>query len=163
MSKIASQAERTRRAVAACRDLLETADWLRDRLKRDLESFGLSLLEYRVLETLDCDGPQYQRAISRKFRSSDTGVLKAIRRFEKMGWVRRERSTLPSKARMTGPKARGPKIALVHLTPEGERLIAYVFPKHASAVKAEMRALEGREQLNLSRLCRKLRGRLGEI
>jgi uncharacterized protein with von Willebrand factor type A (vWA) domain len=43
------------------------------------------------------------------------------------------------------------------LTPEGKEWIAHVFPKHAKVVKAEMRALDGREQQSLARLCQKLR------
>ena len=48
-------------------------------------------------------------------------------------------------------------MVLVRLTEEGEKLIAYVFARHRKVVKAEMRALEGREQETLSRLCRKLK------
>ena len=160
MPKIASQGERTRRAVAACRELLDTADWLRERVRRHLEWLELTMMEYRVLETLQHDGPQHQKAISQKLRSSEHGVALSIKRLEKKGWVEREQATLPASAswaEKAGPRATGHKILLVHLTPEGKKLIAYVFPKYAKLVKGEMQALEGREQLNLSRLCRKLR------
>ena len=161
MPKIASQGERTRRAVAACRELLDTADWLRERVRRHLEWLELTMMEYRVLETLQHDGPQHQKAISQKLRSSEHGVALSIKRLENKGWVEREQATLPASAswaEKAGPRATGHKILLVHLTPEGKKLIAYVFPKYAKLVKGEMQALEGREQLNLSRLCRKLRG-----
>ncbi|MGH9735392.1 MAG: hypothetical protein ACRD8A_12485 [Candidatus Acidiferrales bacterium] len=48
-------------------------------------------------------------------------------------------------------------MAVIRLTAEGETLIANGFRKHAKVVKAQMQALEGREQLSLSKLCGKLR------
>jgi len=49
------------------------------------------------------------------------------------------------------------RVRLVRLTEEGRKLIAYVLPRHKKVVKCEMRTLEGREQVTLSRLLRKLR------
>ena len=46
---------------------------------------------------------------------------------------------------------------LVNLTEEGEKLIANVFPKHVKLIRSELRVLQGREQVTLSRICRKLR------
>jgi DNA-binding MarR family transcriptional regulator len=57
----------------------------------------------------------------------------------------------------SSPDRQGRRIIILRLTADGEDLIAYVFPRHAKLVKAEMRALEGREQAALSRLCRKLK------
>jgi DNA-binding MarR family transcriptional regulator len=43
-----------------------------------------------------------------------------------------------------------------HLTPEGRRLIARVFPLYARMVRAQMCALSFAQQELLSRLCQKL-------
>jgi DNA-binding MarR family transcriptional regulator len=45
----------------------------------------------------------------------------------------------------------------MRLTPRGREWIAWIFPKHAKVVKSHMRAIDGREQQTLSRVCRKLR------
>jgi hypothetical protein len=50
-------------------------------------------------------------------------------------------------------------VGVAKLTPEGENLIGCVLPKQSKLVKSLMRALDGREQQTLSRLCRKLRER----
>jgi hypothetical protein len=75
-----------------------------------------------------------------------------VRRVRSLGRKRAER------ARRRGAEdRRGRKIVLLRLTPEGKDLIAHVFPKHAKVVKSHMKVLDGREQVTLSRLCRKLR------
>jgi DNA-binding MarR family transcriptional regulator len=58
---------------------------------------------------------------------------------------------------MKGRARKGRRIGIVRLTPLGEKLIGSVLPKQAKVVKALMRALHGREQQTLSRLCTKLR------
>ena len=44
----------------------------------------------------------------------------------------------------------------IHLTPEGRNVIAQVVPLRAKLIRAQMRALKGREQETLGRLCDKL-------
>jgi DNA-binding MarR family transcriptional regulator len=51
----------------------------------------------------------------------------------------------------------GIRTSVVGLTKTGKRFIADVLPTHTKMVKASMRALDGRDQDTLSRLCRKLR------
>jgi hypothetical protein len=46
---------------------------------------------------------------------------------------------------------------MVSLIQTGEWYIRCVLPRHIKLVKALMRALDGREQISLIRLCRKLR------
>jgi DNA-binding MarR family transcriptional regulator len=53
-------------------------------------------------------------------------------------------------------KPAGRPVIRVFLTEQGRAVIAEAMRKHAKYVKAEMRALDGREQQTLSRLCRKL-------
>ena len=49
--------EKTGRAVQACLDLIDTAKWLESELRPPLDSFGLTLAEFRVLELLNRAGP----------------------------------------------------------------------------------------------------------
>ena len=48
------------------------------------------------------------------------------------------------------------RVAEIHLTPDGQKLIAETFPLHAMLVRAQMSVLDTREQETLIRLCRKL-------
>ena len=51
----------------------------------------------------------------------------------------------------------GRRVLFLRLSEEGRRFIAYASPRHRKLVKAEMRAIEGREQQTVSRILRKLR------
>jgi|HubBroStandDraft_6_1064221.scaffolds.fasta_scaffold05286_7 DNA-binding MarR family transcriptional regulator len=58
------------------------------------------------------------------------------------------------------PRVRHPvgrKIVLVVMTEEGLKMMEQVLPVYVKRIKSEMRALDGREQLTLCRLLRKLR------
>jgi MarR family 2-MHQ and catechol resistance regulon transcriptional repressor len=144
---------------------MDTADWLREMMSRQLWRWDLSMLQFRVLETLYNEGPQHQQELSRKFRCSKQNVASVLKRLEEDGWIRRENATLPrtSEANWVNPKAKteraaeGRRVVNVRLSPDGQRLFPDTFRKHSKVVKAKMRALEEREQHTLSRLCRKLR------
>ena len=58
---------------------------------------------------------------------------------------------------MSGEPRRGRRIRAIGLTKSGKKFIGNVLPRHSKVVKAMMRALDGREQETMSRLCRKLR------
>ena len=166
-SRYISVRGRTNRAVAGYVDLLEAAEQLKDRMTRQLGSYYLTLLEFRLLASILHDGPQYQIAISHRFRCSKQNIGRAIESLRAKGYVRRTRSALPTTpnsgwANPAGAATmkraeRGRRIAIVRLTPQGREFIKYVYPKHAKVVKSVMRVLDGREQLTLSRLCLKLK------
>jgi MarR family transcriptional regulator, 2-MHQ and catechol-resistance regulon repressor len=146
--------EKLGRALRAYHDLLDTAEVLGERMSRQLESWNLTITQFDVLEMLRREGPQYQSEVSRRFRCSRQNVKDVVYRLEELGLVSRKASHL---ARVDGQPGEGVRIVLVGLTAEGEKLIAMVAPRYAKVVKAELRALEGREQQSLSRLCRKLK------
>jgi DNA-binding MarR family transcriptional regulator len=171
---------KTVRAFDAYIDLMDAADWIRDEMSGQLDSWDLSIMQFRVLERIYRHGPQYVQAISHTFRCSKQNVRYVVDDLERSGCVRRVHSSLPpvrlrdasvrarrvralgakraEQARRRGAEGRrGRKIVLLRLTPEGKELIAHVFPKHAKVVKSHMKVLDGREQVTLSRLCRKLR------
>ena len=88
-----------------------------------------------------------------------------VARLEERGWVKRTVVTYePVKTRknhfpkaMRGRKREGRCVAIVELTPLGEKFIGHVLPRHAKLVKAHMRVIDGREKESLSRICQKLR------
>jgi hypothetical protein len=89
----------------------------------------------------------------------------ASKHLERRGWVRRAVVALPPVAFEESHKAKpkkdekrkGRRIGVMTLTPSGKRFVHEVMPSHSKMMKALMRVLDSREQLSLSRLCRKLR------
>jgi len=173
MSRYITARGRTKRAWNAYTDLLDTAEYLREEMSRQLATFDITMTQFRVLETLWHDGPQYQRFLCHKFLRSKQDMVFVIKTLKQRGWVRR----VPSKLTVSEKRRRGAiewdeakagrpfsfragvgrRVIDVRLTRAGKRMIEFVFPKHVKVVKSQFRVLEGREQATLSRLCRKLR------
>jgi DNA-binding MarR family transcriptional regulator len=156
---------KTLRAFRAYLDLLDAADWLRGQLRGPLEAFDLTMGGFRLLELLYREGPMSMRDVVEKRQNNRQNLSVIIARLQERGWARWEVSILPPakirenhlpKARRGKPRT-GRRAGIVRLTPLGEKFIGTVFPKHASVVKGRMRVLHGREQVTLSRLCRKVR------
>jgi DNA-binding MarR family transcriptional regulator len=149
-----TQKEKTQRAWGAYLDLVDTADWIRRELRGPLESFGLTMEEFRLLVMLYRDGPLTVSMAAERRARNRQNTHATIATMEEFGWVRRQIVRLSP---MKGRARKGRRIGIVRLTPLGEKLIGSVLPKQAKVVKALMRALHGREQQTLSRLCTKLR------
>jgi hypothetical protein len=187
------------RAFRAYAELMDAAERLRKSMTRQLAAFGLTMVQFRVLEMIYRKGPRYQEAIARRLGCTKQNISLVVEQLERARWVKR----IPPKLRATGEakadapiqtkslsgrneaqaKARpaiaaGPaaqaestnnkklhwRITEIRLTRGGKRFIANVFFQHSKVVKAEMRALDGREQWTLERLCRKVRiGDLGKF
>ena len=163
MKRRPTQREKTQRAWGAYLDLVDAADWIRRELRGPLDVFGLTMEEFRLLAMLYRDGPVTISMAAEKRERNRQNMHLTIRIAEKFGWVRRQivrlRRGKTKESRV--PKGRRGRLAwrvgVASLTPQGEKLIGSVLPKQAKLVKAWMRALEGREQLTLSYLCRKPR------
>ena len=157
--------EKTRRAIQAYLDVIDTAEWLKSELRAPLDSFDLTFGEFRVLELLSRKGPLTVRDAALERKSSRQNVKKASKRLERRGWVRRVVVTLPPapfeeshKAKSKkDEKRKGRRVGVITLTPSGKRFVRDVMPNNSKMMKALMRALDSREQLSLSRLCRKVR------
>ncbi len=167
----ANRREKAKRAYRAYVDLLETAEWFRELAERHLRAFNLTVAEYRLMERIFRRGPQYQMQLSRRFACSKQNVGWLITRLESIGWVRRVAERLPARRRVqegwvtvekawrgegAHGRAAGRRISRVFLTEKGREVIDEAVRKHAKYVKAEMRALDAREQRTLSEMCRKL-------
>jgi len=156
LSGYISEKGKTERAFAAYLDLLDAADAMKEKMTSQLYNFDLTLLEFRILVVLRRKGPLYQLQLSRLFRCSKQNVRRVLKRLVGVGLVRQEAAILPR--RPSSPKSKkGRTVVLADLTREGVVKLGQIFPKHVKVVKAEMKALEGREQKLLSRLCRKLK------
>jgi DNA-binding MarR family transcriptional regulator len=139
------KAERkTHRALHAYKDLERATQLLAALAEGFVGSFGLTAIQYGVLETLLLEGAMGQAQLGAKLGRADSNIHYVTSNLEKRGLVIR---------RINSQDARSTR---VHLTPEGKRLAAEVFPPYAKVVQALMSPLDRREQEMLGRLCQKL-------
>jgi DNA-binding MarR family transcriptional regulator len=157
--------ERTDRALRGYTALLDTADWLKAEVRVPLESFGLTPGEFRLMEVLHREGALPIADLARRRGCKWHNIAAMIQGMEGRGWLRRAIATLPPvefkqahlpKSRRD-ERRRGRRLTVVGITAEGKKFLGQVLPIHAKLIKAMMRALEGREQDSIYRLCRKLR------
>jgi MarR family transcriptional regulator, 2-MHQ and catechol-resistance regulon repressor len=134
----------TMRALAAYTNLVRATDSIVGLLTKQLDSFGLTMGQFRVLEAVLHVGPMSQSALCEKLMCSDGNMTFLIRKLMGRGLILRE-------------TIKGENIKwTIHLSPAGQKLIAKVFPQHARVIRARMAALKSREQETLRNLCRKL-------
>lgn len=131
-------------ALNAYINLIRASDSVVARTNPGIESRGLTMGQFGVLEALLHLGPMCQKSLGEKLLRSGGNITLVIDNLEKRGWVRRERQTDDR------------RLIVIHLTSAGRQLIAKVFPGHAREVAELMKFLTPREQQELRRLCRKL-------
>lgn len=165
MSRWPGQKEKTVRAFQAFLNVLDTADWLKNELRGPLESFDLSMPGFRVLEMLYREGALTVPDVAGRRLCTRQNIYFVLEELQKRGWVRQMVVRAPAAAikesRISklrrGIQREGPRVAVVGLTKEGKGFVGKVLPRHVKVVKALMRALDGREQESLSKMCEKLR------
>src|SRR5580700_3294572 len=109
------------RALNAYINLVRASDSVLSKIAVHLESEGVTMGQFAVLEALLHLGPMCQHTLAEKLLRSGGNVTLVIDNLEKHGWVRRERQK-DDRRRVK-----------IYLTPRGQRLIARVFPEHAEA------------------------------
>jgi len=124
--------------------LMRAADSVTGRTSRIMESAGLTISQFGVLEALHHKGPLCQRDIAAKILKSTGNITLVIDNLEKQGLVKRERTSADR------------RYLTVRLTGQGEELICSVFADVEAAIMAEMNILTADEQNTLGWLCKKL-------
>jgi len=104
----------------------------------------LSSGQFGVLETVYHLGPLYQGQLGEKLLQSKGNISTIISNLVERGLVERHRD----------PEDR--RYVKIHLTEEGEALIADLFPEHVERIRATFDVLDDDEVEELGRLCRKL-------
>jgi MarR family transcriptional regulator, 2-MHQ and catechol-resistance regulon repressor len=132
------------RALDAYIKLTRATSSVASRLAPGLARAGLTPTQLGVLEALLHLGPLGQRTLGAKLLMSGGNITAVVDNLERRGLVHRERSS-DDRRNVT-----------VHLTPEGRRLIAGVFPAHVRDIVAAFSALSAAEQEALGRLAKKL-------
>jgi DNA-binding MarR family transcriptional regulator len=159
-----TQKEKTQRAFQAYLDLLDAAEWFRAQLRAPLESFDLTMEGFRVLIVLYQEGARPITEVARRRGCSLQNMHRVVARLEARRWVGRAIVSLPPaeipESRLPiarrGGQRKGQKVAVVGLTKPGKRFIGEVLPSHSKMVKALMRAISGKHQRMLSKICRQL-------
>jgi len=132
------------RALSAYVKLMRATEAVTARIHRHLAEAELTVSQFGVLEAVYHLGPLSQAELAKKILKSSGNITMVIDNLEKRGLVKRERN------------AEDRRLYSIRLTPEGKRLIADVFPRHAAKIMGEMGALTKTELETLGNLCRKL-------
>jgi MarR family transcriptional regulator, 2-MHQ and catechol-resistance regulon repressor len=131
-------------ALDAYAELMQATDRVNALLDRQFESFDLTTSQFRVLEAVKDNGPLSYTGIAEKLVCTGGNITHLAANLEQRGLALLKADTRDTRKKM------------VHLTPEGEKLMARIFPVRTKLVRAQMSALGNREQETLRRLCRKL-------
>lgn len=157
--------ERKLRSFRVYLDILDTAEWLRRQFAGQLETFDLTIDEFRLLEILYREGPITTEEYCRRRRCGRQTFNKMAKRLEARGWVQFDVLELEPAGieqtqlakRFRDMPRRGRRMGRLSLPNAGMNFMNVVFPRHAKLVFAFMKALDSREQETISKACKKLR------
>lgn len=112
--------------------------------RASVDSLGLCLSDFAVLEALLHKGPLPVNEIGRKVMLTSGSITTAVDRLARRGWVERRASGTDRRSRV------------VHLTPRGRALIRRLFVQHERHLEQAVSALAPAEIGALTRGLRKL-------
>ncbi len=131
-------------ALSAYRRLYRAFRSVQQEANSGYASHDLTPSQFASLEALHAHGSLCQSDIAMRIRRSGGNLTMVIDNLERRGLVLRRPSDIDR------------RLKLVELTSAGETKIAAVMPEHAARIRELMARLSPREQIQLSRLCRKL-------
>jgi MarR family 2-MHQ and catechol resistance regulon transcriptional repressor len=114
------------------------------RAQADVARHGLTVAEFGVLEALYHKGPMLLNEVQRRILVSSGGITYLVDRLEKRGLVERRDCPGDRRARLAA------------LTPEGQALVAAIFPEHAATIRDALRGLDADGKRAATRLLRAL-------
>lgn len=141
---MATVEQRTMRAIGVYQGLARAGESVAAMMERQLRRAGIGTAQFWILYWLLQDGPTPQATLAESLVLSDTAVSQALNRLAAKSLIARWRKD--------GYRRR----ATIHLTPQGRELIGALLPKQAKLIRAQMSALNEREQETLRKLCKKL-------
>ncbi len=112
--------------------------------EQSIEAAGLCLSDFAALEALLHKGPLTITEIQGKVLLASGSMTAAVDRLEGKGLIRR------------GPSAGDRRAKVLHLTPEGNRVVKAAFRHHAAAMEEAMAVLDQSEKRRLHALLKKL-------
>ena len=114
------------------------------RVNPSMSTAGVTPTQFAVLEALLHLGPLSQKELSKKLLVSAGNIVTVIDNLERNNIVARE----------SNPNDR--RIYMITLTKKGRALINRLFPIHVKAIVENLSTFDESEQIELSRLCKKL-------
>ena len=114
------------------------------RAQADVTRHGLTIAEFGVLEALHHKGPLLLSELKAKILVSNAGVTYLVDRLQERGLVERRRCDRDRRA------------YYAHLTEEGSRFVAGIFPEHAQAITEALSVLSEEERAIATELLRRV-------
>jgi MarR family 2-MHQ and catechol resistance regulon transcriptional repressor len=124
--------------------LSRASDSVFKKIRPSMVQYNLSTTQFAVLEVLLHLGSLSQKVIGQKLLRSSGNIVKVINNLERDKLVLRE------------PDLNDRRAYKVVLTKEGKRIIKKIFPDHVKSIVEAFSFLTEEEQIELSRLCKKL-------
>jgi len=115
-----------------------------NKIKPSMVKHNLTRTQFGVLESLLHLGPMSQKKIAEKLLLSGGNIVKVIDNLEKCELVRRKINKTDRRAH------------IVELTDLGYKIINSLFPNHVKSIVETFSILNKDEQIELSRICKKL-------
>jgi MarR family transcriptional regulator, 2-MHQ and catechol-resistance regulon repressor len=112
--------------------------------ERSIDEAGLGLTDFAALEALLHKGPLTITEIQSKVLLASGSMTAAVDRLEKKGLVKR------------GSSANDRRAKVLHLTPEGRRVVEAAFARHAAELESAMAVLNRAERRQLHALLKKV-------
>lgn len=112
--------------------------------EHSIAAAGLGLSDFAALEALLNKGPLTITAIQAKVLLASGSMTAAVDRLERKGHVTRKATPTDRRAKV------------LELTPQGKRVVAAAFHRHAAELEAAMAVLNGTEKRQLYGLLKKL-------
>lgn len=135
------------------KEILALSTWIKlarannsvfNKIKPSMVKHNLTRTQFGVLESLLHLGPMSQKKIAGKLLLSGGNIVKVLDNLEKGGLVRREINKTDRRAHK------------IVLTDMGYKIINSLFPNHVKSIVETFSILNKDEQIELSRLCKKL-------
>ncbi|HZU44543.1 MAG TPA: MarR family transcriptional regulator [Terriglobales bacterium] len=135
---------RQERALGAYVKLLRASESVHGEAMRSLAKEDITPSQFAVLEALYHVGPMCLSVLADKILKTSGNLTMVVGNLEKRGLVTREQSTHDR------------RFVSAAITEKGKKLIARIFPEHATRITDLMNRLTPREQETLAELCLRL-------
>ena len=123
---------------------LRSSQALQEKLKKDMEQYGVNPTEFAVLELLYHKGDQPIQHIGKKILLASSSITYVVDKLENKGFV--ERKACKTDRRVT----------YAHITEEGRTFMAQVFPEHEETIKRIFGDLSEEELKEMIELMKKV-------
>ena len=119
-------------------------NWVNAHAVRDIRCHGLNPTEFGILEALYHKGPLPLQQVGEKVLISSGNITYAVDKLEQKQLLVRK------------PSAHDRRVIFAELTPQGQELLATLFPQHAEVIRTAVSSLSPEEQILAIQLLKKL-------